>query len=397
MKNEKINKNAKKLIASDVIYSITGLFSETFLVAYFLQITNESIIEISIFYIIIYSILGLGSVLIGKILKQKPNYNTKILSVGIILRAIFILFIFLLKEGIAKYFPIVAVLYGISETFYWVVHESIYIKATTNENRKSYMTTKKIIGKVTNIIAPIILGSSIELYSFSKIAVYIFVLSLIQVIISLKIEIKNDEENAEECNIKSFIKSLNDIQRQKIKKYTKASIAYGIISNCIQTLVVIITVITFKTSLNLGILTSIFAICSILALYLHKKYYTNSNSKFVLYLYSVLMLIGVIGLIIDINKITLIFYNLFYKTSIAILGTIYDTKKANIVKECNIEEWKTEWIIVTELFIAIGRVSGFILLLISGIFNQMAIFKVLLVIVTLFTPIYSKLMYDLEK
>ena len=397
MGNEKINKNAKKLIASDVIYSITGLFSETFLVAYFLQITNESIIEISIFYIIIYSILGLGSVLIGKMLKQKPNYNTKILSVGIILRAIFILFIFLLKEGIAKYFPIVAVLYGISETFYWVVHESIYIKVTTNENRKNYMTTKKIIGKVTNIIAPIILGSSIELYSFSKIAVYIFVLSLIQVVISLKIEIKNDEENAKECNIRSFIKSLNNIQKQKINKYTKASIAYGIISNCIHTLVVIITVITFKTSLNLGILTSVFAICSMAALYLHKKYYSNSNSKIVLYLYSVLMIIGVIGLIIDINKITLIIYNLFYTISIAVLGTIYDTKKANIVNECNIVEWKTEWIIVAELFIALGRVIGFVLLLIAGIFNHMIIFKVLLVIVTLFTPIYSKLMFDLEK
>lgn len=397
MENEKINKNAKKLIASDVIYSITGLFIETFLIAYFLQITNESIIEISIFYIIIYTILGLGSLLVGKIVKHKPNYNTKILSTGIILRAIFILFIFLLKEGIAKYFSIVAVLYGISEIFYWVVHESIYIKVTTNENRKSYMTTKKIIGKITNIVAPIILGSSIELYSFTKIAVYIFILSLIQVIISLKIKIEDEDEKGEKFNIRKFIKNLNSIQKQKINKYTKASIAYGIISNCIHTLVVIITVITFKTSLNLGILTSAFAICSMIALYIHKKYYTNSNSKFVLYLYSVLMIIGVIGLIIDINKITLIIYNLFYTTSIAVLGTIYDTKKADIVNECNIGQWNTEWIIVTELFIALGRVTGFILLLISGIFNQMIIFKVLLVIVTLFTPIYAKIMYDLEK
>ena len=39
--NKKINKSAKCLIASDLIYTITALFAEAFLVAYFLKITNE--------------------------------------------------------------------------------------------------------------------------------------------------------------------------------------------------------------------------------------------------------------------------------------------------------------------------------------------------------------------
>ena len=62
MKN-KISKSAKCLMASDLIYTLTALFLETFLVAYFLKVTNDSIIQISIFYIIIYSLLGIGNVL----------------------------------------------------------------------------------------------------------------------------------------------------------------------------------------------------------------------------------------------------------------------------------------------------------------------------------------------
>ena len=45
MNKGKLGKNAKFLIASDLRYTITALFAETFLVAYLLKITyNTSII-----------------------------------------------------------------------------------------------------------------------------------------------------------------------------------------------------------------------------------------------------------------------------------------------------------------------------------------------------------------
>ena len=394
--NNKIGKSAKCLMASDLIYTLTALFLETFLVAYFLKVTNDSIIQISIFYIIIYSLLGGGNVLIGKLIKIKPKFRTKILSIGIIFRALFILFIVILREKIAIYFPIVAILYGISEVFYWVAHEVIYIDVTTNDNRKNYMSIKKILGKVTNIVAPIVLGSSIELYSFTKIAIYIFILSVIQIIISLQIKTDNREENIEKFNISKFLKTLNGTQKEKLNKYTKSAIAYGVIESSIQTLVVIITMMTFKTSFNLGILTSIFSICSIIGLYLYKKFYNRKNAKIILYLCSTLIILGVIGLVLDINKITLIIYNFVYTISICILGVIYDTKKGDLVKECNIEKWKTEWVIYVGLFIATGRILGYILMLIAGMFNNIIFFKILLIVVTLFAPIYTKLMHNVE-
>ncbi len=389
----KICRSAKFLISNDLIYALTSLFVETFLVAYFLKVTNDSIIQISIYYIIVHALSGIGKILIGKVVKSNPEHRTKILSVGIILRALFILFIVILKENIAIYFPIVAILYGISETFYWVAHEVMYIDVTTNENRKSYMSIKQILGKITNIIAPIILGSSIELYSFTKIAVYIFILSVIQIIISLQIKTdKEDALNTNKYSIKEFYKILNNSQKKKIGKYTKSTIAYGVIESSMQTLVVIITIMTFKTSFNLGILTSIFSICSMIALYLYKKFYNKNNAKFVLYVCSILIVLGVIGLVLDINKTTLVIYNFIYTISICILGVIYDTKKGDLVKECNIEEWKVEWVNYVSLFVHIGRIIGYILMLIAGLFNNIILFKILLIVVTLFAPVYAKLM-----
>lgn len=396
--SQKISKDAKILMIIDWIYSIIGLFSSTFLVAYFLKITNESILQISIYYIISFSVLGIGQLLLGKAVKTKQFIKTKLLSVGIVIKAVFILAIATLREKISIYFPVVAILYGVAEMFFWSSHEVIQIEVTTNNNRKRFMSIKKIIGKLIGIIAPIILGSSIELYSFSKIAIYVFALSLIQIVLSFSIKTTNTIKNSiEEYSIKKFKKSLNAIQREKINKYKKSIIAYGIIESSVSTLVTIITIMTFKTSLNLGILTSVFSVFSMISLYLYNKYYTSKNAKFILYLCSGLIVLGVVGLIFDINKVTLVIFKLFYGTNIVVLDVIYNTKKGNMVKECNIEKWKVEWVIYSDLFITLGRVIGYVLMLIAGILNNILIFKILLTIVTLFAPVYAKLMYKVEK
>lgn len=397
-KNIELEKSAKFLIASDLIYTLTALFVETFLVAYFLKVTNESIVQISIYYILIHFILGIGNIFIGRVVKVKKESRTKIMSIGIILRALFILGIVLLKEKIAENFVIIAIIYGISEVFYWGAHEVVYIDVTTNENRKHYMSIKKISGKILSILASIILGSSIELYSFTKIAVYVFILSVIQIIISLQINTKKrNNTEVEKFSIKKFIKALNTQQKEKIGKYTKSAIAYGVIESSIQTLVVIITIMTFKTSFNLGILTSIFSVFSMITLYLYKKFYNKKNSKYVLLVSSILIVIGVIGLIADINKITLIIYNCIYTIAICILGVIYDTKKGDLVKECNIEEWKVEFVSYVGLFIAAGRILGYMMMLIAGIINNILVFKALLGIVSIVAPVYGYLMYRVEK
>lgn len=100
---------------------------------------------------------------------------------------------------------------------------------------------------------------------------------------------------------------------------------------------------------------------------------------------------------IDINKITLIIFNLLYTVGIGILGTIYDTKKGDLVKECNFENYKEEWVSFVGIYIALGRILGYTFMFTAGIFNNLTTFKILLGIVNVFTPVYSWLMYKVEK
>lgn len=388
--NKKIEKNAKLLIASDLIYSLTGVFVETFLVAYFLKVTNKNITTISIYYILIYTLTSLGNIVMGKIIKRAPDKSKQIMSFGIVARALFILFIVLLSEKIATNYILIAIIYAFSEMLYWCAHELIYIDVTNNDNRKKYMSIKKILCKIVNVISPIILGTSIEFYSFTKIAVYVFALSVIQILITLFIK-TNIKKEKRQYNFKEFIEYIKRNKLKKIQKYNLSAISYGIVESSISTLIVIITIMTFKTSLNLGILTTIFSAFSMLSLMLYDKFYNKNNAKFILALCSIIVVIGVIGLLINISKTSLVIYNFCYMVTFCIFDVVYNTRKGDLVKECKIDKYREEYIGYTSIGIGIGRIIGYVLMLIVSFTSNIIYFKILLVVVTLFAPIYCYL------
>lgn len=388
--NNKIGKSAKFLIASDLIYSLTGVFVETFLVAYFLKVTNKNITTISIYYILIYTLTSLGNIVMGKIIKRAPDKSKQIMSFGIVARALFILLIVLLSKKIATNYILIAIIYAFSEMLYWCAHELIYIDVTNNDNRKKYMSIKKILCKIVNVISPIILGTSIEFYSFTKIAVYVFALSVIQILITLFVN-TNIKKEKRQYNFKEFIEFIKRNKLKKIQKYNLSAISYGIVESSISTLIVIITIMTFKTSLNLGILTTIFSAFSMLSLMLYNKFYNKNNAKFILALCSVVVVIGVIGLLININKTSLVIYNFCYMVTFCIFDVVYNTRKGDLVKECKIDKYREEYIGYTSIGIGIGRIIGYVLMLIVSFTSNIIYFKILLAVVTLFAPIYCYL------
>lgn len=397
--NKKLNKSAKFLIASDLIYTITALFAETFLVAYFLNITDNNITQISLYFIIVYGIKAILQLIIGRFIKNNSKARIKTMSVGIVIRAVFILYTFLLGENLKTNFIIIALIFGLSETLYWATHELIFIDVTNNNNRKDYMSIKKILSTIVKIVAPIILGTSIELYSFSKVAIYIFVLSVIQIILSLQIDSKEFSTNnkGEPYNLKKYIHVIRNKSLKSIRKFYGASFFYGIILNTLATIVTVITVMTFKTSLNLGILTTIFSVFSIISLFIYKKIDNKNRIKKVIIVCSLFVVISVLGLLLNISRITLIIYYFTYSITICIIDTAFNTKKGDLIKNYDIEKYNVEYVMVCETTTEVGNVFGYTLMLIAGVVGGIVSFKILLILVTLCIPVFTKLFIDIER
>lgn len=392
IENEKLNTSAKSLMVCEIINSIIDLFLNTFLVAYLLNITNENIGSVAIYYIIDYAVTGVCIYIVAYFLKK---YNiANIYRLGILMKCIFVILIVFLREQIQHFLVPIAIVLGISETVYWGACDNMVGLVTNENNRKKYTTNKRIIRSFTKIVMPIILGTSIELLTFYKVSTYVMILAFVQVILSFIIRIQN--QNYKKFDLIAFLKNIDIKNNNRLKLIYKSSILYGVLMNVISTLVTIIIIMTYKTNFKLGFLNTVFAICSMITIFIFKKINNKKIQKNVLIGGSLISLISVISLIINLGKMQIVIYNIISYSFIVILEIIFNIERFND-KENHISN---EYYIENQTFIImimqIGRILGYGLLFIIGLSFNITYFKILLLLTTIIIPIYSYYMYKLH-
>ena len=390
---DKLNRNFTCLTIINAIGGILEMFVSTFLVAYFYTITNYNYKIISLFYIASSIITPLCFVCFGNFVKTKNKIT--IFRLSMIVYCIYILMIALLKEKIVNHYIIVGILHGLAQGLYWVVC-NVYINEIAKQEKisKKFISIKSIVGNVTKIVFPIIFGAAIEFTSFFYIAKIIILVSILQLICSLFL---TDINNSKKYNfsLSKYIKYIKENSVPKIKNFYKISIYEGVANYLLSTLITVVIVMTFKTTLNLGILTTAFSILSIISVYIFQKVYKNKKPKKIILISAVIMFLSVIALVLKLNKITVIVYNLANCMFMVLLRNYALSKRYASIG--NYEEVKEKFLVehqvVSEIVLGISRTSGYVLLFIMSLFNNIIYFKITLLIVTIFIMLYAKELY----
>ena len=392
---KKYDKEKKKsiigLLGCFCINNILYMFLNTFMVAYFITLTNYNYKLISIYYIANFICIALTFYLLGSIIKK--HSKVKIFRTGIVLYCLYILLIALLKEKIVDYHIWLGAAYGIVQGVLWAPGLSLvneYVKDDSN----NFVSLKSILTQILKIIMPFILGASIELTSFSFIALIILFLSIIQFCFSLLIKNDTNSKNSK-YNLKEYIKYVQN--KKTLKTYYKLVACDGIVNYMLATVVTILIVTTFKTSFNLGMLTTIFSACSILSVYLFQRVIKRRINT--IRVCTVMMIISLVTLLIDINKYTIIIYNLFNSLFLILLINSAEAKRYEIItkdKKAS-SNYIVEHQILSEICLNIARILGYLVLFIASILNKTIIFKTMLIIITIIIVIYSYLLIKIEK
>ncbi len=391
MKEEKLTKSAIGIMGSLLINNVLYMFVNTFMVAYFITLTNYDYKQISIYYVLSFIAILLTFLTFGRIIKNKNQ--VWVFRSGIIAYCLYILILAFLKEKIVTYFAPLGFFYGIVQGLIWVAAHTLVNEHTQNNTNK-FISFKSIISKILKIFFPIVFGVSIELTSFSYVAKIVILLSITQFIFSLFIEDKAKTYD-KKYNLKEYINLVKN--NDKFKTVYKLCVCDGIVNYLLETLIVILTVMTFKTTISLGVITTITAICSILSVYIF-QYKLKSNWK-ILKICNIMMVSSVLLLLINISKPTIIIYNICTAIFLVILSNTGDTKRYEIVSENEIvvKDYIVEHQVVCEVILNITRIIAYILLFIISLFNNIVLFKILLLLVTIVILIYSKLLIKLKK
>ena len=376
----------KKYKESNIIIIITALkkvisiFFGPFLTAYFIKVSADSLVSISIYNIMNYIIIGIGGIIIGYIVRNK--FQVGMFRVGVISNFIYILSIIVLKQEIIKYLPLISFLYGFSTITYFYPYNLFVADKISNRDRTEYEFKRKTISSIIAIITPIILGGIITTTNFELTAIIILFISLIQIILSFFLKPICDKDYKYTL-VKSFNKMIKDknIVRIFFMEYFKG---LNVSEGALEIILTILIFNAFKTNLNLGILTSLSSITIIIMQYIYTKKYKNKDDKKIIIISSIVPIISIMFLLLFTNNITLTLYYFCYNTFVNLLCLIIDVRLYNIsnsslVKDSNqMEFWS-----IREVILNLGRLTGHILVLAIAIFGSYNDLYYLMIVLTI--------------
>lgn len=378
---KKIKTEQNIIIIMDAIKKIMTIFLGPFLTAYFISTSTNSILNIAIYYIFTYATMALSTLVVASLVEKRNRI--KIFRIGIILNFIYILIIILLKEKIINYLPIISILYGISASCYYFPYNLFIINKVKNTERTNYMVKLFITISVVGILFPIIFGSIITITNYILTAVIVLFISLIQIILSFFIT-DNHNGDLEEYNLK---KAWLELKKNKQVINCLAGeffIGMNICNGALETVMVILILNSFKTNINLGIITSIATLLSILVVKIYGLIYNKRDDKKVIIVSSIIPVISLIIFLILKTNTTVIIYKFSYVIFAEILSLvrkikIFNLSNSKIVNKSN----QCEFNAIREVTLNVGRVTGYTLLLLAGLTQSAVVLNIVTIILTL--------------
>ncbi len=364
-----MKKEKNILILLAAIKKIMIIFLGPFLTAYFIQNSIDNLSDLSLYYLLSFIILGIGSFLVSIIIKNR--FCLGMFRIGVFINFIYILVIVLLKESIIDNLYLIALLHGISSSAYFVPFNKISVEKVSNSERTDFTILSRIVNLGISVIFPIILGTSITLTNFHYTTFIILILSFIQIILTFYIKplIPSNKKKFSFKRVFNIIKKSKDAKLILLNEFL---FGFHLSDGAFNVLITVIIIQSFKTNFNLGILTSVSTLLAIISTSLYKKKHSIKVDKSILFISGLIPAIMLLFMICIPNNFTVIIYVICFEMFVGILGISRDVKLYNISDSKIISsDEMIEFLSLREILLNCGRIISFMLVIITiTLFNN---------------------------
>lgn len=377
--SKKLEENV--IIAIGATKKIMQVFLGPFLTAYFIKTSTESISNLSIYYIFSYILLALSTFFAGSIIKNK--FKIGMFRIGVVFNLFYIMTIIILKKNIVNHLFLLSIFYGISSGLYWLPYNLFMINKIDNQNRTRYMVKSKIITSLVGILCPILLGGIISVTNYELTAVIIFFISIIQIILSF---ILRPEQNLElpRYNLKHTWKKLKDNEQIKKSLLAEFLVGMNISDGALEVVMTLLIFNSFKTDMNLGIITSIVTIITMIVIRLYGRIYNHKDDRKLIMVASIVPVVSLLLVLLVRNNFTIIIYHFCYVIFTHLLVLAKDIRLFNLCNSSVVDQnHQIEFFSIRECFLNLGRVFGYLILLVAGIVGSILALNMVMIVLTL--------------
>ena len=379
MKTSKSEANA--IIAISAMKSVIDKFLGPFLTAYFIQTSKDSLVDLSIYNIFSNIVLMIFSMIVSSFIERK--FRIGMFRIGVVLNFGYILTIILLNENIVHYLWLIAILSGISSTAYWMPYNLFNLTKISNEDRTKYNITSRIVSNVIGIFCPLILGSLITVTNYILTAGVILVISFIQIILTfiLKPDVYDKTDTFNPVRTYKKMSSNNQTLRSFNSQFL---VGMTVNTSALEVLLVVLVFSVIKSNFNLGVITSISTIISILAMSLYGKIYKNREDKKIILFSSILVAVLVTTMAIWKNSIALVICYCIYMVLIDLIKLTQTVRADNVANTSVVDKTEQcEYNAIRETHMDFGRIISFTLLLVAAKFGGNTSLNILMIFLSI--------------
>ncbi|MBE5745769.1 MAG: MFS transporter [Clostridiales bacterium] len=395
------NKNTQKmLLLINGLKIILTIFTSTFFTSYIVALNKSNIfgagiINVGSFYLSQYLIYILTYLLLSRFVAKSNRVN--FLRLAIIINGLLLISLVFFGNYLLNWIFLAGALIGVSDAFYNSSYLVMKNEVVKKKNINNFNIKVSVLTNLINIIIPIILGYLIDLTTFNYIAIYVIVIVVFQLIFSFFISPYRPK--LPKFKLKEFCLYLKNNAEDRSKlKWNYLNLFFAGFKNTYKVLIVILTIYVFETNFSLGILTSIFSIITTILLIIFKKfeYHKKMNKLLVFMIVSILPIILCVLFIILQNSLILIALNFSLTLAIQLSEYASNSSRDAIIKCLNKYEYIVEHQFLSEAFMCLSRILSYTIFIIVGLFQNITLFTILLIILISLNPIKFYFMYKLE-
>lgn len=381
--------NYKVLFTLRILKNILTNFVDSFLVLYFLDISDSNILPLGIYKLV--AIITIYSVIFLARNFAKSEHRANLMRIGIVLDFVYFLTIVLLKDKVVNYIYLVGLLYGLEEGFYYSVYNILESDGITNEERAKFAGTYTATESILSILFPLIFGSLIYTTGFLKSLVVVFIIAAIRIILSFKYKDTNVPKS-NKTNMKEYFNLTR--KDKKFKQMYVVEFFNGIVYSeaAFSYIVTIYIIKVFSNSFSLGVFTSIFSIVTFIIGILFAKFIKKQHYAKTMKISMIFTIVFLILMVFECNAVTIVLFNLFQTISKKLKNLIIGNNQGNLSNDNKIrKEYKTEYWLANETSLVIGRVISSSIFILIAYINPIIMIIIYAFFLILFTTNSTKL------
>lgn len=352
----------RPLLAVRLLREVVRIFSDSFLILYFVQLADGSIIPVGLYNLLGYTAMIISVILASRFLRAE--HRIYILRGGIIANFVFFVVLLILRERAVDFSWLLGIIAGIGEGLFCLVY-NIYVSNLNDSGLPKYFGWLESAKALLKILIPLIFGGVMDISGSSNCILIVAVVAAMEIWSSWKIADYRRPTRGK-THLKEYLRLLgrkNDAPALRAKLLCSHLVSFSgglCYDDALNILITVYIIRFFTTGLSLGILTSIFAIVTTLAgASLSKILRKEAWRRPIIIFCHLATILSLILVMISTSPATVIFLNFVRSFSLTYIEELNRFNVMNISHLKEISKQHEEYFIAHELFVYVGRMIGY--------------------------------------